>query len=382
MVTGGIEAWRDLAGRLSSLAEELGGAEYADADPVELLAHLGDQVVCWLSWSVFHDDPARPFFHRQNDLVTQWGGPNADNVYRHARVDRAHRYRLTGKLHGCEDFVLAVRAGFMHEPVHGTLREYTASDLGIGEGDDFVLTIGAEGCDIELPEGAVMVSIREYYWDWRPIEPATMVIECLDPVGAAGPLDEAKLARDLDRSATAVEHSMRYWHRYLEDVRAAGPANEFAESIQVAKGLQLARYGFCHFDLAPGEALLVDTDVADARYWSLHLYPLGTFEHVDLLDRVTSLNHRQVALDGDGRIRLVVAAEDPEVANWLDTGGRQRGLLTYRWFWPRSDAAPAPQARVVPVAEAAAALGSTAPVPDRAEVLAARRAHLAWRFRV
>ena len=32
-----------------------------------------------------HADPRAPAFQRQNDLFTQWGGPNADNVYRHAR---------------------------------------------------------------------------------------------------------------------------------------------------------------------------------------------------------------------------------------------------------------------------------------------------------
>ena len=30
------------------------------------------------------------------------------------------------------------------------------------------------------PEGALSVSIREYYFDWQPREPATFTIECLD----------------------------------------------------------------------------------------------------------------------------------------------------------------------------------------------------------
>ena len=82
---------------------------------------------------MFHADPRRPSFQRQNDLITQWGGPNADNVYRHARVEPGRRYRIRGRMHSCEEFILAVRAGFMHLPTWGTLFEITATDLGIGE---------------------------------------------------------------------------------------------------------------------------------------------------------------------------------------------------------------------------------------------------------
>ena len=39
-----------------------------------------------MEWSLAHQDPRAPMFQRQNDLVLQWGGPNADNIYRHARV--------------------------------------------------------------------------------------------------------------------------------------------------------------------------------------------------------------------------------------------------------------------------------------------------------
>ena len=56
----------------------------------------------------------------------QWGGPNLDNVYKHARIDPSaalpdHAARCTR----CEDFILAVRVGFMHMPEWGTLAEVT-----------------------------------------------------------------------------------------------------------------------------------------------------------------------------------------------------------------------------------------------------------------
>ena len=58
---------------------------------------------------------------------------------------------------------------------------------------------------------------------------------------------------------------------------------------------------------------------------------LGSFD-TNYTDHVTSLNHRQIRPDSDGRFRLVVAHADPGVANWIDTEGQRTGLITHRWI--------------------------------------------------
>jgi Protein of unknown function (DUF1214) len=369
-----LVAWRDLCRRLEQVGVDLASGGYP-ADTAEGLAHLTEQVVCWLAWSVHHGDARRPAFHRQNDLVTQWGGPNNENVYRHARIDPALHYRITGRMHSCEEFVLALRAGFMHEPQWGTRREVTASELGIGHGDEFELLLGP-GSTIEIPEDVAMVSIREYYFDWQPEEPATMVIECLDEDGPAPPVEGSALAAQLGAVAASVERSMAYWNTYMLDARAAGVDNAFAASQRLNKGLAVARYAFCFWSLGPDEALVVESDLPASRYWSFQLYSLGWFEPLDPAGRITSRNHLQCPVDDDGKVRVVVAHRDPGVGNWLDTGGRREGLLTLRWFWPTGDAAPAPSATVVPLSDV------TGTPADHGAEQAARRRHVAWRFRV
>lgn len=380
-----LVAWRDLCRRFEALGERLLGDEFPGApeDRVEGFAHLAEQVVCWLGWAVGHADPRRPAFQRQNDLFTQWGGPNADNVYRHARVDPALRYRVTGRMHSCDDFILAVRAGYMHMEQWGTLEQVTASELGICPGDDFELLLGngAGPGWIPLPEGAVMASIREYYFDWEPREPATFTIECLDVDDASGRRTGPALAAQLEEAAALTEHSILYWSRYLRDARAERVDNSFAAPLTVAKGLAAARYAYCFYALAPDEALVVDSDVPAARYWSLQLYTHGWFELIDVADRMTSINHEQAIISPDGRVRVVVAHEDPGVANWLDTGGRGEALLMFRWFWPTAE--PTPTATVVKSAELPTSLAgeSTLDAMERIEEIRRRREHLAWRFR-
>ena len=372
-------AWRELCERMAALGERLLDPSFP-SDPLDRTAgfvHLTEQLMCWLEWSVFHGDPQRPFFQRQNDLITQWGGPNADNVYRHARVEPGRRYRIRGRMYSCDDFILAVRAGFMHQPRWGTIFQVTASDLGLAAGDEIDLIAG-EGGQIELPEGAVMISIREYYFDWRAEEPALFTIECLDDdvVEALARRSGDDLAAQLREAASAVEISLDYWNTYMQERRSTQPDNTFTAPLKLEKGLDAARYLHCIWDLGPDDALVVECDVPDARYWSWQLYQLGWFDLVDTVERQTSLNHTDTVVDSDGRVRVVVSHRDPGVANWLDTGGRPNGLLMLRWFWPRG-ADPSPVTRVVPVSE----LSGPVTPEDRANALRRRRSHLAWRFR-
>ena len=385
-----LEAWRDLCRRLEALGERVFADDFptADVDRVAALNHLAGQMLCWTGWSVFHADPRRPRFQRQNDPITAWGGPNAENVYRHARVDSGRRYRIRGYMHSAEDFMLAVRAGFMHEPRWGTVFQVAGSDLGIGRGDAFELLVGGDdpgtGRWVPLPDGAAMVTFREYYFDWADDEPAAMTIECIDDdVDPPGPrLDAATLAARFGAAATGVEHSMEYWNGYLNEHRAAAVDNEWAPPMSVAKGLEVARYAFLFWNLADDEYLVMESDVPPARYWSFHSYDMGIHHLVDPIDRPTSLDHRQVAVDGDGRIRLVCSTRDPGVANWLDTGGRQVGLVTLRWFWYDGD--PTLSARVVRREELDAVLPADTVRVDadaRRAQQTARRRHLGWRFR-
>ena len=382
-----LAAWRELCRRIESLGEEVLRAPYpsAPADGPEAIAHLADQVACWLGWAVGHTDTTAPFFQRSNDLVTQWGGPNQDNAYHHARIDASRRYRVSGRMNSCEDFVLTLRAGFMHNEVWGTRATITASERGIGPGDAFEVLLGGAGGDpawTRIPEGVKIVSLREYYLDWRAAEPAVFTIECLDDVPAPPRPDGEEVAAKIREALSQVQDSITYWNAYLNEHRAKGRDNAFALPMKLAKGLGVARYAFCFWDLAPDEALCIETDVPDARYWNLQLATLGWFEPVDPIHRITSINQAQARVDSDGRLRAVVAHTDPGVPNWLDTGGHRQGLLTFRWFWPRSD--PAPSTRVVKRGELAGWMPPGSPRVDaaarRAEIRA-RKQHLAWRFR-
>ena len=382
-----VIAWKRFCSRMEALGERLLADDFPNGpqDRVEGIAHLADQVSCWLGWAIPHGDPETPFFHRSNDLFTQWGGPNQDNVYHHARIDPRRRYRVAGRMHSCEHFVITLRVGFMHMPEWGTRKAVTSVDRKIGSGEDFEIFFGGDGSDpdwIEIPDDVTTLSLREYYVDWKEEEPATFTIECLDEREPA-PLPSApRLADQIDHALDQVEHSIFGWNAYMKEHRASGTDNAFTWHERDPRLLSDARYSFLFWNLAPDEALVIETDVPDARYWGLQLATLGWFEQVDPIERITSINQHQAVRSADGQVRFVLAHEDPGVPNWLDPGGHREGLLTYRWFWANSD--PSPTTRVVSLGELMAALPTDTPRIDaaarRAEI-GARKRHLAWRFR-
>ena len=66
-----LAAWRTFCRRIEALGERVLTDEFPNtpADRPEAIAHLADQVSCWLGWSIGHSDTTAPFFHRSNDLT-------------------------------------------------------------------------------------------------------------------------------------------------------------------------------------------------------------------------------------------------------------------------------------------------------------------------
>jgi len=97
--------------------------------------------------------------------------------------------------------------------------------------------------------------------------------------------------------------------------------------------------------LAPDEALIIEVTPPKGLYWG---YSLGNvwWETIDYGNRQSSLNGFQAVVDDDGKVRVVVAHQDPGVANWLDTAGHSEGPIILRCV--RTESAPVPETRVVP----------------------------------
>jgi hypothetical protein len=345
-----VAAWRSFCDRMAAvgeriLADDFPGDEQARAEGVR---HIANQVACWLTYDLGHADPAHPAFFRSADLVYMWGGPNADQVARRAAIDATGSYRVAGTMGSCEDFVLQVKTGAAQTGGADVAAEVYASKIGLKPGDDFSLVLSpSPDADVVLPPDATFVHVRDYYFDWQAREPATFVIERLDDAVAPSSVSAMSVAAILDSAASQVERSIVFWMEYQERRRDAGMTNTFSPPAYVGRGVQDIMYSHGFVALQPDEALIIELDPNDAELWGAQLYNRTWYEPLDYAHRVASRNHRQVTVDDDGRVLLVLCGTDPGHPNWLDTEGRDEVLCTVRWFRP--PATPDIAAHVVPV---------------------------------
>ena len=83
-----------------------------------------------------------------------------------------------------------------------------------------------------------------------------------------------------------------------------------------------------HWALAPDEALIIEFDAHDGLWM---LTNMGVFfNSMDFLYRPVSYTPSRTQVDSDGKVRLILAHDDPGYHNWMDTQGFERGDVTYR----------------------------------------------------
>ena len=283
-----------------------------------------------------------------------WILPNADFLYRYAFVDGARQYRITGR-RGTSHFLEAQTiSGFFGDPDLTLLKTYDFNKFETAPDGSFEIGVGPQpqpGCAnwiaTDPGQGNNTIIVREAFYDWTGETGAMLRIEPVDP-GPMTELDEPELIRRLGAAARLMKFCHNTFSGGLtEQVLSAVGTNRFL-LVDTSKDEHAsnpsAGYVPCAYDLKPGEALLIEVDRPKARYWNIHLGDVW-WQVTDFTHHQSSLNGHQARFDSDGKARIVIAGEDPGVANWLDTVGVSKGVALLRWYF--TDSYPAPAARVV-----------------------------------
>jgi hypothetical protein len=333
--------------------------------------------------AIFHSDPQHPMFFTFLNPIIKSAAPNPDYMYRSSFVEGTGTYRLSGK-RGTTLFAhLGIGSGFIGvDDVPGpTVGNIDLDTLNLGPGGEFSIIVaperpdGYQGDFYQLDSRARTIGVREASYDWLNEVDSTIAIERLD--GSATyrrwPIEE--IAHRLERLAGFHE---RYANIFVHFVKTLSqhPVNTvvFNQWADIG-GLANQNYYEGLFEFAPGECLLIETDVPEqVRYWSVLLAD-QLFNTIDWEKCQSSLNGHQATLDNDGRFRAVIAVEDPGVPNWLDPAGRFKGVIQGRWY--EASSAPVPRVSRIPLADLRGHLPEDTPIIDEAE----RKHRLLERFR-
>jgi hypothetical protein len=260
-------------------------------------------------------------------------------------------------------------------------------DLTVGPDGTVEIHLGGEprpGAWLPLPADAEFIQLREYHADYDSHRPGLWDIVRLD--AEAGPAPRERPQDIAARFDGALQWAERYGGFHRASVRSGRTFPDTPNALRPPAphkgGNSHIWYGFGRFELQPREALVLEFEEPAARLWSVQWLLDPWYENPDLLHRLTGVTGAEAHVNGDGRVRIVFAGEDPGVANWLDVSGYPRGLFVTRWIWCAEG--PETQLSVTPLDRLRDRLPADTPVinpEQRAQQIARRRTHFVHRRR-
>lgn len=290
-------------------------------------------------------DPAFPLLVKQHSLQRQMMLPSADCVYLWSSLHSDYSYRLRGYRGSAHVFQIAINAGSSADypdfPVTYDRDNFAEPLFAADEELDLVLSarprpeLGNRW--VPLPQGASELYIRQYYYDWDNEQPAQLVIEREDDCYPPAPINEADFRSRFEQANRFLTVQAGMARKFVESFLETDPVH--LPVISIPGAFEGTRYLNGHFRCEPDEAIILEVDKPEARFWGFQLSNLA-WEGLDYYVRQTSINGHQAVIDSDGKFRAVISHRDPGVPNWLDPGGRTLALISGRYFQART--APSP----------------------------------------
>ena len=301
-------------------------------------------------------NPKYPALHVFCSPTRKLGSDNADCLYMQAWIDGQSVYRITGNRGTARMWNVTVQgprsadaygteARTLHEPFGDTPEaNLFGHELVTNWDGSFELFIGGEKQGqnwLPTTPGSRKLFLRQYFDSFDEV-PAAYRIERVDmdqprPMPTPGEMIEA-----MQWAGQFVHDCVDFWPDWVWESgdqidpqainRFAGKnlaptkpwtAETEARDLRRGRLITMMRWG-----LATDEALILEFDSYDGFWMITSESMFGN--SMDYLYRHVSYTPSRTAIDFDGKIRLVLTANDPGYANWIDNQGYTSGIINFR----------------------------------------------------
>jgi len=310
--------------RLTDLTKGLSDWEQADGQRA-LLRALNNQL------GRFEVDRDRPELVPFNGWRQKFFMDNPDFLYWVADLNPERRYRVRGDA-GDAAYV-SLTAYRSDEGKVRAVERFDSDTLGLDASGAYEVIVGG------APASPINLWVRHFHGDVKNERVGWCSIEPIDEVPIAAVIEPARFAHQLRRLATTLEGLVPVFAAAAKaDAGSPNAMRAWSEmtggAVYTEPGISYLRGGW---QLADGEALVIEGRAPSCRYWNILLYSrfLNSLDH---RHRRVSATHTTARLD-DRRYRFTLAARDPGPASgdWLDTEGRPFGIIVMRFLQPSSD---------------------------------------------
>ena len=302
-------------------------------------------------YAIEYADPLHPVIFHSQGATRKLMVDNPDVNYYFVHLDEHETYHLSGQRGDAPAIGLTVGTdvlkGVTSGPT-GTLVQSQLDDFEIDPDGHFEITVSKQkqpGNWLALPEGAAQISVRETFHDRSRETPARFRIE---RVGPALPPQDLTPDVAAERIALATRYMLfianmciQMWQGFSQSVNVitGGSGQDNVDSQDELKSHSASDMAYMggHWKLEPGQGLRITIHPAKggAPYWGIVL--VGPWmESYEYRQRHVCTNNGLAEMNDDGSWTVIIAAKDPGVPNWLDTGGRPEGYALIRWVLPAS----------------------------------------------
>jgi hypothetical protein len=356
------EAWAAYLRGLEEIRQSIFNHRFAEAQRERNEAYyLFQQVQAEAFQVALAPRPDYPrFFSLFDPMTFTWGIPNPDFIYTRTYLDGRRTYRIRGR-RGNSLFVV-IQALNAHLTLPGDrlklLGEYDLDALKIADDGSFELIASAaehEGNWIPLDPASDrnFILVREAFVDWSSEQRTEMQVEVMDDLEPRPIVyGEAEMIRRLEDAVRFMKALvLGVSIKGVEDVfTMAGGWNRFAvpKFSGASAAANSATYNMLAYRIEPDEALVIELDPPNPRYWGIQLGDSWN-QAIDYTFHQSTLNMHQAVTDADGKIRAVICHRDPGIRNWLTPVDSHKGTVMVRWYFAQGAATPT--ARLVPYAE-------------------------------
>jgi len=349
-------AFDELIAALQEIRDGYVLSESRFSDPTDVVEgyRYAGQVLSAASELFFEADPDHPRLASIVSPARKIQGDNPDAIYHYARISGSHAYRISGTVdRECyTSFTVHGRArdGALAGPLLGDMND---RQLAVDPDGSYSLTLSADrrpGNWLHLDPDAHCVIVRSYFQlavsaQNDPDVRVRIGIETLDPVEPPRPLGDEILAGRLREGVAFLRQATLGQAPPSTRSRIPFVSNEpnvlpvpfsFRDSGLAVPGAADIFYALATWELDPGQALVMTgvlprCPFANVMLWNRHMQTL------EYRARRSSLNMSQIQVEPDGSYRIVIAHEDPGVANWLDCEGHRQGTIFWRFLLPETD---------------------------------------------
>ncbi|HMV71326.1 MAG TPA: DUF1214 domain-containing protein [Pseudomonadales bacterium] len=339
-----VQAWEAFCDSLKPAGAVLARAATPDDQltQAEGLRKLVRMIRMGFEAALEYGNTGHPEVYQLVTSTTLGEGETSDSRYYQVMIDGSKSYRLSGSRGEAPYVEFTVYAGKIGlDATSAQVGAVTEHELTVKPDGSYELLLAPEkpagwsSSWIRTTPESTVLFIRQYAHDWSKTRGATFDIEQLGASGDRPPLTIAEVRHALERTSAYVSRSVNIWAAIVDQRRAAEPNRFFVfeveqdpdESPEMPIG---HRFSSGYFRLEPDQALLVSFKPADVPYWGLDTTSYW-FEPLSYMDHRSHYNNRTVRYEADGSVRIVIAARDPGMPNWIDTRGHLEGPMIFRW---------------------------------------------------